>query len=64
MDSREEYIEKCMNPNKRNLDRNRGIQSEDFSDVFKRVAASNKINPDAEINAAIVQRFLDSGFAV
>jgi hypothetical protein len=39
MDRREDYIESCLDPGKRNLDRNRGFQSDIFSDVLEKAGA-------------------------
>jgi len=41
MDSRKDYIEKCSDPSKRNLDRNRGFQAEGFANALEQVAKNS-----------------------
>ena len=48
MTSREDYIDQCLDPSKRRLDRNRGIQIRGFAEALERAAAESKSNETHE----------------
>jgi len=41
MTDHNDYIQQCLDPRKRNIDRNRGLQSIGFTDALKRAASNN-----------------------
>lgn len=65
MSNHNDYIEKCSDPSKRHLDRNRGFQAEGFADALGRVAAGElaaKI-PAKDINSEL-RTYLAKGIKV
>ena len=48
MADRENYIESCLDPRKRNMDRNRGLQAKSFNEALVRAAAAQETSDDAE----------------
>jgi hypothetical protein len=42
----EDHIEQCLDPRKRHMDRNRGMQSGGFSEALKRASADGCEMPD------------------
>jgi len=49
MKERKDYVEQCLDPSKRNMDRNRGLQANAFGDALKRAAIAaepKEINKD------------------
>lgn len=46
MVSHEDYIDKCLNPNKRHIDRNRGLQADHFSQALERASGKYKMNDE------------------
>ena len=46
MTSREDYLDSCIDPGKRNMDRNRGLQANTFSEALLRAAAAEEKKTD------------------
>jgi len=46
MANHEDYLDACIDPGKRNMDRNRGLQANAFKEALLRAAADTKKTPD------------------
>ena len=42
MTDRNDYVDKCLDPRKRDFDRNRGLQLDGFADALNRAAANQE----------------------